>query len=182
MMTVSCSTSPVGPTTHTIACVQISPLHMLDALCAWVMVGEAWGRLGCLTYGCCFGRPLNPPRMAVHMLADGVKAAAAETPANSAVDRSHCSPLERAQAAAVALVHSPLARLMAVAYTDKWVRLCAVLAHPVTLRPGHNDPAAVLCCRQPYHVLSGVFEHNALLCRHVWELCRAPGWTHLDHV
>jgi phosphatidylglycerol:prolipoprotein diacylglycerol transferase len=36
-----------------------SALMLLDALARTILIGHVFGRLGCLTYGCCFGRPTS---------------------------------------------------------------------------------------------------------------------------
>jgi len=38
-----------------------APAVLLDALACTVPLGHALGRLGCISYGCCFGRPTNGP-------------------------------------------------------------------------------------------------------------------------
>jgi phosphatidylglycerol:prolipoprotein diacylglycerol transferase len=35
----------------------LDTLVLLDAVCRTILIGHAIGRLGCLSYGCCFGRP-----------------------------------------------------------------------------------------------------------------------------
>jgi prolipoprotein diacylglyceryltransferase len=37
------------------------PLLLVDALACGLFVGHAIGRLGCLSYGCCYGRPTGSP-------------------------------------------------------------------------------------------------------------------------
>ena len=39
----------------------VSELMLTDALARTALVGHALGRIGCLSYGCCFGRPTDGP-------------------------------------------------------------------------------------------------------------------------
>jgi phosphatidylglycerol:prolipoprotein diacylglycerol transferase len=39
----------------------LSPLKLLDLLTPSIFIGEGFGRIGCLLYGCCFGDPTSLP-------------------------------------------------------------------------------------------------------------------------
>jgi phosphatidylglycerol:prolipoprotein diacylglycerol transferase len=52
----------------------LDTLVLLDAVCRTILLGHAIGRLGCLSYGCCFGRPTRH-RLAITYRNPAAKAA-----------------------------------------------------------------------------------------------------------